>query len=192
MCGVNSHGIAFYGNTLYAHDERAGVPNSFKHRWMLEAPDRPEADRRALMAGRARGSNHVLAQAGGRIWDIETSAQRAAVIEAGDWLVHANHYTADEMLNLERSDSVGSRQRLARGRELVAAGLERGDDPLELVTNVLRDHANAPTSICAHPVDDDPHHGPTTGSVVFELEERRMHVCAGRPCENPYRVVSMA
>jgi hypothetical protein len=59
------------------------------------------------------------------------------------------------------------------------------------VGSVLRDHANAPTSICAHPVPEDPLDGPTTGSLIFELEERRMHVCAGRPCENEYRVVSL-
>jgi isopenicillin-N N-acyltransferase-like protein len=192
MCGVNSHGIAFYGNTMYAHDERLGVPNIFKHRWMLEAASREEADLRACMSGRARGSNHLFAQAGGQIWDIEVSAERSAVIETDDWLVHTNHYTADELLEVERSDSAGSRERLARGRELVVAGLQAGDDQLALVASVLRDHANAPASICAHPVPDDPEDGPTTGSVIIELEERRMHVCAGRPCENAYQVVSLA
>jgi hypothetical protein len=66
-----------------------------------------------------------------------------------------------------------------------------GDDPFSIVAGVLRDHVNAPTSICAHPVPDDPNDGPTTGSVIIELEERRMHVCAGRPCENAYRVVTL-
>ena len=192
MCGVSSHGIAFYGNTLYARDERPGVPNVFKHRWLLEAATRAEADARARMRGRARGSNHLNAQAGGHIWDVEVSAERAVTIEAGDWLVHANHFTAPELQDVERSDSAGSRLRLQRGRELVAAGLARGDDPFDVVAAVLGDHANAPTSICAHPVPDDPDHGPTTGSVIIELEERRMHVCAGRPCENPYRVVSLS
>ena len=28
-------------------------------------------------------------------------------------------------------------------------------------------------------------------NVIVELEERRMHVCAGRPCESTYRVVSL-
>jgi hypothetical protein len=56
---------------------------------------------------------------------------------------------------------------------------------------VLSDHANAPESICGHSVPDDPDDSPTTGSVIIELEERRMHVCAGRPCENEYRVVAL-
>jgi isopenicillin-N N-acyltransferase-like protein len=191
MCGLNSQGMAFYGNTLYSRDERAGVPNAFKHRWLLEAATREEADARACMAARARGSNHLNAQAGGRIWDVEVSATRDLTIEAGAWLVHTNPFTAPEMHDVERSESTGSRLRLERGRELVAAGLARGGDPFDLVAAVLSDHASAPTSICAHPVPDDPAHGPTTGSVIIELEERRMHVCAGRPCENPYRVVSL-
>ena len=191
MCGVNTHGIAFYGNTLYARDERPGVPNGFKHRWLLEAATRAEADARALMAGRARGSNHLNAQAGGAIWDLEVSAERAVTIEADGWLVHTNHFTAPEMQDVERSESAGSRLRLQRGRELVAAGVAAGHDPFAIVAGVLRDHACAPTSICAHPVPDDPNDGPTTGSVVIELEERRMHVCAGRPCENAYRVVAL-
>ena len=191
MCGVNSHGFAFYGNTLYARDERAGVPNAFKHRWLLEATTRTEADARALMPGRARGSNHLNAQAGGRIWDVEVSAERHVTVEADGWLVHTNHFTSSQLQDVERSESSGSRLRLQRGRELVAAGLARGDDSFAIAAAALSDHANAPTSICAHPIADDPAHGPTTGSVIIELEERRMHVCAGRPCENPYRVVSL-
>jgi isopenicillin-N N-acyltransferase-like protein len=191
MCGVNSHGIAFYGNTLYTHDERPGVPNGFKHRWLLEASTREEADRRARMSGRARGSNHLNARAGGEIWDVEVSAERAVTIEADGWLVHTNHFTAAELQDVERSTSAGSRLRLQRGRELVAAGLARGDDPFAIVATVLSDHANAPESICAHSVPDDPDDSPTTGSVIIELEERRMHVCAGRPCENDYRVVAL-
>lgn len=191
MCGVNSHGIAFYGNTLYARDERPGVPNGFKHRWLLEAATRAEADARARMPGRARGSNHLNAQAGGAIWDVEVSAERAVTIEADGWLVHTNHFTAPEMQDVERSESAGSRLRLQRGRELVAAGVAGDDDPFDIVAGVLRDHANSPTSICAHPMPDDPDHGPTTGSVIIELEERRMHVCAGRPCENAYRIVTL-
>jgi hypothetical protein len=46
--------------------------------------------------------------------------------------------------HVERSASAGSRLRVERGRDLVAAGLARGDAPFELVA-VLHDHANART-----------------------------------------------
>ena len=113
-CAINSHGLAFGGNSVYATDDRPGVPNAFVHRWKLEARTRAEADARATLAGRARGSNHLTAQVGGLVWDIETSATRHAVIEANGrggldatggegepvaapegavWLAHTNHYT---------------------------------------------------------------------------------------------------
>jgi len=59
--------------------------------------------------------------------------------------VHSNHSTAPELHDVERSESVGSRLRVERGRALVAAGLARDDDSFELAAAVLRDHANAPT-----------------------------------------------
>jgi len=42
-----------------------------------------------------------------------------------------------------------------------------------------------------HPIDGDASHGPTVASMIWELEERLMHVCAGRPCEQPYSTVRL-
>ena len=56
---------------------------------------------------------------------------------------------------------------------------------------MLRDHEGAPRSVCAHPIEDDASHGPTVASMIWELEERLMHVCAGRPCEQPYSSVRL-
>ncbi|MEE4276816.1 MAG: C45 family peptidase, partial [Thermoleophilia bacterium] len=84
MTGLNAHGLAFGANTVYAREEEAdasvgdgpdgaplsalrpGVPNSLVCRWMLEAPTQSEATARALLPERARGSNHLCGQAGGR------------------------------------------------------------------------------------------------------------------------------
>ena len=30
----------------------------------------------------------------------------------------------------------------------------------------------------------------TVGSMICDLDERRIHVCAGPPCENPYEVLT--
>ena len=191
MTGMNSHGLAFAANTLYARDQEPGVPNALVRRWVLESTSREEATARALLAERARGSNHLFGQTGGRLWDVETSAERAATIEGREWLVHTNHYLADDMLDLEDSTSAGSRHRYARACELVTDGLRRGVDPVELAARVLCDHDGAPTSICCHGVSDQDTPAPTTASMIWEIEQQRMHVCAGPPCENPYRVVSV-
>ncbi len=31
----------------------------------------------------------------------------------------------------------------------------------------------------------------TVGSLICDLDERRMYACAGPPCENPYQVFEM-
>jgi hypothetical protein len=176
---------------------RPGVPNSLVCRWMLEAPTRGEATARALLSERARGSNHLCGQAGGGIWDVETSAARAVVIEARagidgwEWLAHTNHYLADAMRGVEASTSVGSRSRYSRACELLVDGLSRDADPVSLAADVLRDHENAPTCICGHGGEGADAPSPTTASMIWELEELRMHVCAGPPCENPYHVVAL-
>jgi isopenicillin-N N-acyltransferase-like protein len=198
VTGLNGHGLAIAANTLYAIDERAGVPNQFVGRSMLSAATAADAVERARHPARARGANRLAGEAGGRLCDVETSATRSATSTSSDWLVHTNHYLADELGDVEGSTSAGSRRRVERAEELVAVGWARGDDPLALAAAVLRDHDGAPTSICSHPLAGDPGHAPTTASMIWELDERRMHVCAGRPCEGgspkgepPYAAVAI-
>jgi len=186
-CGINSHGLALGGNSVYATDERPGVPNSFVLRWKLEARTRDEVDARSTLAGRARGSNHLTARVGGQVWDVETSSTKHAAIDAdGGWLAHTNHYLSASLADVEGSTSAGTRLRLARARAIVTQGLADGDDGFAIAARVLRDHENPPTSICCHTVPGEVDPAPTTGGFICEVEERRMHVCAGPPCENPF------
>jgi isopenicillin-N N-acyltransferase-like protein len=191
MTGLNSHGLAFAANTLYAEDQRPGVPNALVCRWALEAATREEAIARVLLPTRSRGSNHLFGRTGGVLWDVETSAQRAAVIEGTGWLVHTNHYVADEMLDLEGSSSEGSRHRYARAHKLLSDRVREAPDPVALAADVLRDHHGAPTSICCHGGSGSDAPSPTTASMIWEIEKGLMHVCAGPPCRNPYRVFSL-
>jgi isopenicillin-N N-acyltransferase-like protein len=192
VTGINSHGIAVAADTVYGTDERPGVPNSFVSRRLLESASPKETVERAAPSGRGRGANRLCGQSGGRLWNVETSATRIAVDDqAAAWLAHTNHYLSPELTELEGSTSPGSRHRLARARAVIAEGLARSDDPMTIAETVLRDHDGSPRSVCSHPISDDPSHGPTTASMIWELEERRMHVCAGRPCENRYTVIAL-
>jgi hypothetical protein len=59
--------------------------------------------------------------------------------------------------------------------------------------DVLRDHGSSPQAICLHP---DPAEGDEASAVMFsmvaELEERRMWVAPGNPCETPYEEIDLA
>lgn len=196
MLGMNSHGVANVSNSVHSTDNRIGIPNAFVRRWSIEAPTLEEARARGLHAARARGTNHFFADLRGRLWDVETSATAHAQTDhsAAGFMVHTNHYAASAMAPYEGSQHEESRVRLRTGERMLADGVARGDDPVELVTRVLRCHEPSPDrAICGH-ADKGlfaAEQGMTVGSMICDLDERRVHVCAGPPCENPYQTFSI-
>jgi isopenicillin-N N-acyltransferase like protein len=184
--GINSHAIAGGANTVYSDDNRVGVPNNLLRRWALEATSLEEARDRCLLTDRARGSNHLFGDAGGRIWNLETSGAASALVEADAWYAHTNHYLSPEMAVHELSTSANSRTRVARAQHLVQQGLERGDDAAVIAAGVLADHANGANCICGHPDDDDSYgeREMTTASMIWDLDAMSVDVAFGPPCEN--------
>ena len=102
----------------------------------------------------------------------------AAASGASALFAHTNHYVSPELAPGDVSGSEGSRLRRERAAELLDAGLEAGADLVELGKRVLRDHENAPLSICDHWEDDDPDadQSVTTASMMWEPAEARVHV----------------
>jgi isopenicillin-N N-acyltransferase-like protein len=193
--GINSHGIATGGNTVYACDQRVGVPNNFIRRHLLESRSLADARERALLPTRARGSNHLFVDSSGALLDIETSATAAAVMESDDRQVHTNHFVDPAMAAYDLSTSQGTRLRRARAAALLDQGLARGDDLGELLRTILSDHdglADA-MSICAHPDLSVPlgERDMTTASMIWDPQALTVEVCAGPPCENERRLFSL-
>jgi isopenicillin-N N-acyltransferase-like protein len=193
--GLNSYGVATGGNTLYADDQRIGVPNNLIRRHLLEARSLDDARERLLLPTRARGSNALLIDAEGRLLDVETSATAAAVIHGDDRLVHTNHYVHPDMVAHDRSTSPGTRRRLARAGALLDAGLARGDDPHELLCAIMADHdaVDQAASICGHPDPGVPvgERDMTTASMLWDTQALTVDVCAGPPCANERRRYSL-
>lgn len=198
--GCSSYGLAVGANTLYSTDTRVGVPNAFVCRSVLAARSIDDAAARACRPGRARGSNFHIVSAAGEIADVETSAAAVAarrVSTAADggraapqaaWYAHTNHYREPALLPLEASDGRGSRLRLARAEALAAEGVSDGRSAAEIVFEVLRDHATAPYSICAHPAAELPvdEQVITCASQIWDFTAGVLSVCSGPPCENSY------
>jgi isopenicillin-N N-acyltransferase-like protein len=196
MLGMNSHGIGNVSTSVYSTDDRVGVPNAFVRRWALEAGTLEEARARGLLAARARGTDHFLMDAAGRLWSVETSATAAAFEDrtTDRLMAHTNHYVSPEMRDFEGSAHEESRVRLATAERLLREGVERGADPVELVARVLRCHEPSPDRcICGHADESRPaaQQTMTVGSMICDLDERRVYACAGPPCESPYSVFEM-
>jgi isopenicillin-N N-acyltransferase-like protein len=196
MLAMSSHGIANVSNSVHSTDNRVGVPNVFVRRWSIEAPSLEEAMVRAELKTRARGANHFFADLAGRLWDLEASATATAFADrtAAGSMAHTNHYALPEMEPYEGSQHAESRTRLATAERLLAEGVARDDDPVELVARVLRCHEPVPDEcICGHPDATLPpgERVATVGSMICDLDERRLYACAGPSCENPYQVFTM-
>jgi isopenicillin-N N-acyltransferase-like protein len=196
IVGLNSHGIGNLSNSVHSTDNRVGVPNVFVRRTTMAAATLETARDDGLPAARARGTNQFFADIAGRLWDIESSATAAACADhtARGYMAHTNHYVAPEMAPFEGSDYEESRTRLRTAEAMLAEGLDHGDEPVELVARILRCHEpSRQECICGHPEPDEPlgEQGMTVGSIICDLDERRLHVCAGPPCENPYQVFAM-
>jgi isopenicillin-N N-acyltransferase like protein len=196
MLGMNSHGVGSVSNSVHSTDNRVGVPNVFVRRSTLEARTLEEARERALLADRARGTNNFFGDTMGRLWDIETSATAYAQADhtAAGYMAHSNHYVLPAMQSYEGYGGGESEVRIGTAERLLAEGLAAGDDPVDLVARVLRTHEpSAASCICGHPEPDKQpgDQGMTVGSIICDLDERRMYACAGPPCENAYQVFEM-
>ena len=70
---------------------------------------------------------------------------------------------------------------------------QRAPASVSEVMDVLRDHGSSPQAICLHP---DPAEGDEASAVVFsmvaELEEGRMWVAPGNPCETEYEEIGLS
>ena len=109
ITGVTAAGFSSAANTLYYRDERVGVPNNLLLATILCQPDLEHVKDLLTLAPRARGSNHLLCDARGRVWDVETSGGRWAMLDgsppppaasvhgATALLAHTNHYVSPEL-----------------------------------------------------------------------------------------------
>jgi len=196
IVGLNSHGIGNLSNSVHSTDNRLGVPNVFVRRTTMEAATLEAARDDGLLAARARGTNQFFADTSGRLWDVESSATAGAFADhtARGYMAHTNHYVAPEMAPFEGSDAQESRTRLATAEAMLVEGLDHGDEPVELVARILRCHEpSTQDCICGHPEPSEPlgEQGMTVGSIICDLDERRLYACAGTPCDNPYQVFEM-
>jgi len=186
--GVNSHGGAQGIGSLTASDDRVGVPRVLISRNALESTDRADAISRAGHPERAGGYGHVFAFAGGDAFTVETTGTELAVLDGP--AAHTNHYQDVRLTGLGPDPAAGSLARLGRLRELLE---ERRPRTVPQVMDILCDHGSTPQAICLHP---NPEEGEEASAVMFsmvaELEEGRMWVAPGNPCETEYEEVDLA
>jgi isopenicillin-N N-acyltransferase-like protein len=188
--GFNEEGIGVAINSVYAIDVRVGVPRILFSRAILATRTIGEAIQTCVPCGRAGGYNHLLANAHGELYSVESSATACAILYGEDgWIVHTNHYLSPKMQTLEQPGTyAGSYVRFNRARRLLQAQMAVGAVTLEGLQALLRDHVNRPNSICSHEDPTEPPHEreQTVISLVMDLTGRALRAAPGPPCEGEY------
>jgi isopenicillin-N N-acyltransferase like protein len=192
--GMNEAGLAQGVNSVTATDCRIGVPRMFAARAVLEATTIKEAIEKATSKNRAGGYNHLLAQAGGDLGNLETTAEEADYLPGPKMIYHTNHYISQQLQHLAVKGSDHSLARYRRLTELERINKKAGADQrpggLETLGGFLSDHENRPLSICKHASEQKSHEG-TIFSAIFETGSFRAWVAVGNPCGNMYREIKI-
>ena len=195
--GLNEHRLAVATNALNSSRDRGtpGVPYHAILRRILTSETIDEAIGAVLDGPRSSSANYLVGSADGRLVDLEVTpgGRDDAHVREGARLVHTNHFTWPTPRPFEdvgALDGDGS----ARRCDVAEAGLSAETPTAASIEDVLRDHANHPTSVCAHedhavdPIEDYV----TIASFVAALGAGATWITDGPPCERPFEPVGVA
>ncbi len=181
--GINSEGLSANANCLRSTGWRAGYPRYLLTRLALEQASLKAAVDAVLKPRRASSRNLLLADANGGMVDIETTADAHALQWGEGCLTHSNHHVLPGMAQFEASVAAeleNSGKRFVQIMALVEA--QRGELDVPRLETILRDHGNAPDSICAHPGDREVY----TRLAGRVPADGRLHIAVGPPCRHAY------
>ncbi len=186
--GMNEAGLTVADTRVASSDVGPGLA---RYTLMMELLERHDSVRSALRYLRRvpqmGGGNLILADAQGSMAAFESGYQHWGVIYAEDRLVAAtNHFVTPALRGCRLGPSSGatdgespSRLRSIRARLRESRGrLDAGSAAL-----IMAAHADGRAAICRHAPEGG---SGTISAVVFFPAERRLRLCAGRPCEGAY------
>jgi isopenicillin-N N-acyltransferase like protein len=189
--GVNECGIALVENGLASsHDGRNPYEKPFhmRCREVLDAESHDDAVQSVGRTPRTCSANFIIAQAAGKVVDVETSPDHVGYLHPERGVVtHSNHFlTPGHGESLLEKLSPNTLQRVDRMRRLLSE--HGGAISFAHMRTTAADHSGAPYAICRHPDLTQPaaKRTMTTGAVLIDLDARVMHVANGPPCSNDY------
>ncbi len=203
--GLNEAGLGLAINGLVSdRDTWSRLKKPFHVRcWeVLAARSLDDALRAVAGSPRSCSSNFLIAKAGTsapEVVDIELApdTERRLAPEGG-FLCHANHFLDTDPLGIRQplaEERVSTFHRYARITALLRGFADRGRKVgVEDLKRILRDHADAPNSLCRHPVMERPElerYG-TVASAILDVDAAEMWLAAGPPCESRYRRLALA
>jgi isopenicillin-N N-acyltransferase-like protein len=184
--GINSAGIAIVENTLVPSDQRLGVPYPVVVRKALQQTRLSDCTGAIITATRLSGHNYIIGTPYTAV-DIETSATNYdfQYLENGIW-GHANHYQSPALKHLDLLPELLPDTLVRSGRMAQLLNYKFGEIDLEIIKEIMSDHADYPVGICRHEDQNHPELG-TLSTIIYRPEDRLMLVTHGNPCRSPFQ-----
>jgi isopenicillin-N N-acyltransferase-like protein len=189
-CGLNEFGVGVVGNALECEgcSSLGGVPVALLRRRILGCSTVDEALRAIQEAPRGTSVNHLIASAEGEAVSCETTPGAVYEVLPEDGLLgHSNHFLSvrarEEVVDTGIAAHPDTLERALRIEEILAA--RRPIDVADL-KGAFCDHDGYPDSICRHAETIEIDTWTTVASVVMDLDELRIWLAAGPPCEAVY------
>ena len=201
--GLNGAGVGLAVNGLVSNlDSWSRLRKPFHVRcWeILAARTLGEAERAVTESKRSCSTNFLLAKAGdgGHVLDLEAAPETECRLRPADgFLAHTNHFTDPDALGIWQplaEDRPSTFDRYARVQDVMKGWAAKGRKvSVTDLKRMLKDHANAPRSLCRHQDMTQPPEMryETVVSVIMDLDAKEMHVASGTPCTERYRKVSL-
>ncbi|MDR1705271.1 MAG: C45 family peptidase [Clostridiales bacterium] len=189
--GISSTGVALCANSLRSSLDKLGpgIPVSILRRFLLGLGSSSEMRDRALAAARSVSSNYMMASVDDTACNIEAVPGREAVsYPKNGILTHANNLLNDPSIDI-------SKDKRFRGERLYELlNRKNGVITRDYIMECLKDHEGLPEAICSHiSAGEGTEHKlwQTNASIIYDLDELKMWVCAGPPCEGEYKEYSL-
>src|SRR5262245_14558273 len=191
--GMNAAGLGLCVNLLVSDGTAVGTPFHILCRGILDSPSMGAALKKIFGAPTGASVNYLLGHAGGEAIDCETNPRGVEYLYSRDGMMaHANHFESRLSVPDEgRKLFPDTILRSCRAGKLLAQ--QRGKISVETLQTILQDHFNYPHSICRHP--DSRAHAleqmQTNASIVMNLTEQSLWLCANNPCKGTYVQVTL-
>jgi hypothetical protein len=188
LMGMNSEGMSVCINGIGYDKVREGVNVLGVVREVLNQKTMDEAIESIERAKMTSAINFMIGTPK-EIADIEANPSKVQVMRSDDNLVHSNHYLCPTKGVTIKKRSPGYRNSFARCSAMEGLVESRkGSLTLDDFQTFLRDHQNAPDSICAHVDKSKPawHQGLTVDGMVFISEKKEGWIAKGNPCQTEF------
>ena len=192
--GMNSAGLGLCVNLLVSDSTAVGLPFHILCRGILDSLSMSEALSKILNNPTGASANYLVGHAGGEAIDFETNPRGVEYLYSRDGtMAHANHFESHLLVPDEgRKLFPDSILRSCRAGKLL--NQQRSQITVETLQTILQDHFNYPSSICRH-LDTRAHEleqAQTNASIVIDLTERTLWLCANNPCTGTYVRITLA